>query len=263
MTKTEIEEYAKSVNDPKLANDETGMVVQVWNDGEITCQKCGSLLWQRTLHCWKSGHPTNSVEMPHKYQKDYSYAFVSKEEAYKISEMIFNIGISKEKIDGIMVSPCVGCGYCCITAPCWVAQRIYGNGVTECPGLIWDEEKKRYFCFLCTINVVGKDYREELHIEKGCCSNLNDWRKDVKPRREKDSPKVELLSLDSLFQKFLNCMGKEIIAGDTIYLILSRFAGELEKDGKSKNEIKNINNLIIHYLKGQRSSFIDDFMGGL
>lgn len=32
-----------------------GMVYQVWEDGEVTLQKGGSLLWQRNLHCIAPG----------------------------------------------------------------------------------------------------------------------------------------------------------------------------------------------------------------
>lgn len=32
------------------AERQSGMVYQVWEDGEVTLQKSGELLWQRTLH---------------------------------------------------------------------------------------------------------------------------------------------------------------------------------------------------------------------
>lgn len=35
---------------PELAQ-RSGHVLQVWHDGEVTSQKAGDLLWQRTLHC--------------------------------------------------------------------------------------------------------------------------------------------------------------------------------------------------------------------
>jgi hypothetical protein len=35
---------------PELAQV-SGHVLQVWHDGEVTTQKAGELLWQRTLHC--------------------------------------------------------------------------------------------------------------------------------------------------------------------------------------------------------------------
>lgn len=41
-------------NNPELAK-EPGMVYQVWEDGEITLQKSGELLGQRSLHCITPG----------------------------------------------------------------------------------------------------------------------------------------------------------------------------------------------------------------
>lgn len=45
---------------PVLATRE-GMVYQVWEDGEVTLQKSGSLLWQRTLHVHQSGDTSKSI----------------------------------------------------------------------------------------------------------------------------------------------------------------------------------------------------------
>lgn len=45
-----------------------GMVYQVWQDGEITLQKSGDLLWQRNLHCIEmgiNGFEVKGVEWPH------------------------------------------------------------------------------------------------------------------------------------------------------------------------------------------------------
>lgn len=43
-----------AANKPALAKVD-GMVYQVWQDGEITLQKSGDLLGQRTLHSIKQG----------------------------------------------------------------------------------------------------------------------------------------------------------------------------------------------------------------
>jgi hypothetical protein len=76
----------------ELNNDEAakkpGMVYQVWEDGEITLQKSGELLWQRNLHCIVPGLrlPKDKPELtfPHKLN-GHSYAFVnSEEDAQKI-----------------------------------------------------------------------------------------------------------------------------------------------------------------------------------
>jgi len=47
--KVSIKTLLYKENNPELAKQH-GMVKQLWNDGEITCQKSGELLWQRTLH---------------------------------------------------------------------------------------------------------------------------------------------------------------------------------------------------------------------
>ena len=43
-----------SWNNPE-APKKHGMVYQCWEDGEITLQKSGELLWQRNLHCMENG----------------------------------------------------------------------------------------------------------------------------------------------------------------------------------------------------------------
>lgn len=48
-------------NKPELAK-EGGMVWQVWQDGEMTLQKSGDLLWQRTLHTIASGREDKMVD---------------------------------------------------------------------------------------------------------------------------------------------------------------------------------------------------------
>lgn len=48
-----------ALNWPDAKND--GMVYQVFEDGEITLQKGGSLLWQRNLHCISMGNSKKSL----------------------------------------------------------------------------------------------------------------------------------------------------------------------------------------------------------
>jgi hypothetical protein len=73
-----------------------------------------------------------------------------------------------------MIFPkCVGCGYCCWLAPCVLCRTRHGL-VKRCPELFWDGSK--YRCKL------ADNYKEELAIGCGCCSNLNTWRQDVKRR---------------------------------------------------------------------------------
>lgn len=53
MELQEVIDAVNALNDPSAKNQD--MVYQVWEDGEITLQKGGDLLWQRTLHCIASG----------------------------------------------------------------------------------------------------------------------------------------------------------------------------------------------------------------
>jgi len=72
--------------------------------------------------------------------------------------------------------PCVGCGYCCLKAPCIYAQQRF-PGVTRCPDLFWDGDRYR-----CWIGMRFAEVGKELAIGEGCCSSMNSWRKEVKYR---------------------------------------------------------------------------------
>jgi hypothetical protein len=50
----DVAELIKLHSKPELAEVED-MVYQVWEDGEITLQKSGSLLWKRGLHMIEAG----------------------------------------------------------------------------------------------------------------------------------------------------------------------------------------------------------------
>jgi hypothetical protein len=71
--------------------------------------------------------------------------------------------------------PCVGCGYCCITATCSIGLFLFGkNG--QCPALRWNGS--RYICDLVDI------YKNALAIGKGCCAPQNTWREKVSKKKE-------------------------------------------------------------------------------
>jgi hypothetical protein len=71
--------------------------------------------------------------------------------------------------------PCVGCGYCCITAKCSIGLFLYGqNG--RCPVLKWNG--RRYLCELVDL------FKDALAIGAGCCAPLNTWREKVRERKE-------------------------------------------------------------------------------
>jgi hypothetical protein len=97
MTKDEIDRFgvtgfAHQVDNPELAKQH-GMVTQVWNDGEITYQKSGDLLWQRTLHMDCPAIPgaeALGLEFPHKHGSN-SYAFVTSHDAHKVRAAIWSL----------------------------------------------------------------------------------------------------------------------------------------------------------------------------
>ena len=76
-------------------------------------------------------------------------------------------------------NPCVGCGYCCLKAMCWIGLRTYGFE-KRCPALTWSDTAKRYHCKLAQEDATIAD---DLSIGAGCSSDLNTWRIDVRERR--------------------------------------------------------------------------------
>ena len=91
MTPSLIKDFVKKVDNPLLNSVTSKVVIQVWNDGSISCQKGGKLLWKRNMHCLRKAHQSNSIEMPHEFRNGYSYAFVTFDNAIKISDMIYNL----------------------------------------------------------------------------------------------------------------------------------------------------------------------------
>jgi hypothetical protein len=158
------------------------------------------------------------------------------------------------------VKECVGCGFCCMQAKCSAGQRIYPSA-NPCPALVWSESDTRYICDLMTLpGKVGEGYREELYAGAGCCSNLNDWRREVKKREPKKD--CLLIKIDPIFQMFLKSMGREMLSGDTVYLILDGLKDELKRKGSSEQEIKEIIKEIVYHIKNNRNTMFDEFMGG-
>ena len=163
-------------------------------------------------------------------------------------------------MEEMKVKPCVGCGFCCIKSKCAAGQRLY-KSADICPALIWSDSESRYYCDLMTLpGNIGFQYREELYAGAGCCCNLNTWRKDVKPRATSNN-EDGFISLDPLFQKFLNHLSKEFISSDVMYLALLGLKHELIKDGNDEEKIQKILELIIHKFKSSRSKFTETFIG--
>lgn len=72
-----------------LADGPDNMVHQVWEDGEITLQKCGDLLWCRSLHSMKTKLDSAiSIErFPH-HRWGHGYIFSTKEGCEAVREAI-------------------------------------------------------------------------------------------------------------------------------------------------------------------------------
>jgi hypothetical protein len=178
----------------------------------------------------------------------------------KFGKIILNLVHRSMDTVEFKIKPCVGCGYCCIKTPCGVAQRLHNRGIERCPELHWDGS--RYVCQLTTKDgEIGENYRKELYIGAGCCSGLNTWRKDVKPRLGENEPKY--ININPFFKMFLHHLGGEWISGDKLWLILHAMESSLERDGHKKEEIIQIISQIRYCLSSERSERIDKFMGGM
>jgi len=94
ITSFDIENLVKSYNDPKLTDQP--LVYQIWNDGEITIQKGGPLLWIQTL---QSMYPEltikNKLNLVYKKHEN-SYAFVTIIQAEEIRSITIKYNEQKE-----------------------------------------------------------------------------------------------------------------------------------------------------------------------
>lgn len=82
-----LQELINKNHKPELSTKENEMVYQVWDDGEITLQKCGSLLWERTLHLIAPGFEKqeNDCLWP-KIIDNHGYIFTDEAGAYEVRE---------------------------------------------------------------------------------------------------------------------------------------------------------------------------------
>lgn len=77
--------------------------------------------------------------------------------------------------------PCVGCGYCCKKAPCFLSQRTFGDQKAgECPALRYHDG--RYWCGL--VEDGDETVKRELAIGAGCSSALFNTVRDDQIRRQ-------------------------------------------------------------------------------
>lgn len=161
------------------------------------------------------------------------------------------------------MADCVGCGYCCIKVVCFVAQRLHGSGLTECPYLEWNG--KRYACTLVMgEGTITATYRKELSIGAGCCSSLNSWRRSVVPRRGKDLPTYKPVEIPKELQVFARALAGQFISSDAIHMTLISFTARLiSEEGWSEEQAVDCSNRLRAYLREQRHSYEDDMMGSL
>ena len=83
MSFDELKEFIAFYHEPELGSQE-GMVFQIWEDGEITLQKSGSLLWQRNLHLVSPGLMNLPKEIMPVVEEKHGYAFIKSETVGKI-----------------------------------------------------------------------------------------------------------------------------------------------------------------------------------
>ena len=161
----------------------------------------------------------------------------------------------------IITKPCVGCGFCCLTAPCEASRRLNYSS-TKCPFLLWVEEDKRHKCQLMMFDgSLGEAYRKELHAGAGCSSTLfNDWRIDIKKR---DSLDIDdrWKPLDSILQVFIKSLSQNFVSSDIIALTISMMEPELKRRNYTHREIKHINSEIVHMFTQNRRTFDEQFIG--
>jgi len=82
-------DLARDVHRPELAK-QTGQVYQIWEDGEITVQESGELLWQNPMRQVIEGLPGLSLELPVRFHA-HEYAFVSATDAVKLGRAVVKI----------------------------------------------------------------------------------------------------------------------------------------------------------------------------
>ena len=80
------------INNDTLA-EQAGVVYQVWEDGEITLTKSGSLLGQRGLHCvtWGLDKQVNPELFPHQYN-GHGFCYVTESGAALIRQLVKQYG---------------------------------------------------------------------------------------------------------------------------------------------------------------------------
>ncbi len=83
--------FIRGCHNPVLAR-KSGDVLQIWEDGEITSQKSGELLWMRGMRSLLGGILNLRLPMPVSFRDgSHFYAYVSDEDAVSIARAIVRI----------------------------------------------------------------------------------------------------------------------------------------------------------------------------
>ncbi|GAF69666.1 unnamed protein product [marine sediment metagenome] len=82
-------EMARGVHRPELAKQK-GQVYQIWEDGEITVQESGDLLWQNPIQQVIEGLPGLLLELPVNFHA-HEYAFVSATDAVLLGRAVVKV----------------------------------------------------------------------------------------------------------------------------------------------------------------------------
>lgn len=164
------------------------------------------------------------------------------------------------KIDGVPVRACVGCGFCCVQAMCDAARRLYPAATRACPELKWTGE--RHVCGLMTApDPIGRRYRQELYAGAGCCSGLNSWRRQPLVDRTAAEQTPAHSQVPVMMQLFLSALGREFISGDAMLLTIFRFQAMLRAEGYSEDDVDALAKQCVHYFTQNRSTYSENFLG--
>jgi hypothetical protein len=99
MSESELKALITTHSHPELAEIDYEMVYQVWEDGEITLQKGGSLLNQGILHTIDAASSKYSVDValfPHINKSGHGFIYTNRKGALAVRYEILNMGATNE-----------------------------------------------------------------------------------------------------------------------------------------------------------------------
>jgi hypothetical protein len=108
---------------------------------------------------------------------------------------------------------------------------------------------------------IPEGYREELAAGAGCCSGMNDWRRNVIPRREVDQHVDKKLFLTIEMQVFIRAMASQFMSNDAFWLILHKFKAEMIRRGWTDEEAERYGRLMTNAYRQNKSKSTEEFMG--